>query len=53
MIYPKETDEDALSFLIEARKNKPSDIKVLKPVIVLDKDGNYTREVREIFNFKK
>lgn len=53
MIYPKETDNEALSFVIEARKNKASDIKILKPIIVLDKDGNYTEEIRKIFNFKK
>lgn len=53
MIYPKETDSEALSFVIEARKNKASDIKVIKPIVVLDKDGNYTEEVRKIFNFKK
>lgn len=52
MIYPKESDEEALSFLIEAKKNKPSDIKVLKPIVVLDENGNYTNKVREIFNFK-
>ena len=53
MIYPKETDSEALSFLVEARKNKASDIKVLKPHIVLDCNGEYTDEVRKIFNFKK
>lgn len=53
MIYPKETDSEALSFLVEARKNKASDIKVLKPHVVLDCNGEYTDEVRKIFNFKK
>ncbi len=52
-IYPKENSEEALSFLLEARKNKPSDIVALKPIYVLDDKGNYTERVRKIFNFKK
>jgi len=52
-IYSKEGNSEALSFLIEAKKNRPSDVVVLKPVVVLNRDGNYTDEVREIFNFKK
>ena len=53
MIYPKENDEYALSFVIEARKNKASDIKVLKPFVVLDENGLYKDEIKDIFNFKK
>lgn len=52
-IYPKETSEEALSFLLEARKNKPSDIVTLRPIYVQNKEGNYTEEIRKIFNFKK
>ena len=52
-IYPKESSEEALSFLLEARKNKPSDIVTLRPIYVLDNNGNYTEEIRKIFNFKK
>ena len=52
-IYSKESSEEALSFLLEARKNKPSDIVTLKPIYVLDDNGDYTDEVRKIFNFKK
>ena len=51
MIYPK-TDGDAMMFLVEARKNKPSDLKIIKPLYVYDGD-KYTKEVLEIFNFKK
>ena len=51
MIYPK-TDGDAMMFLVEARKNKPSDLKIIKPLYVYDGD-NYTSEVLEIFNFRK
>ena len=52
-IYPKENSEDALSFLLEARKNKPSDPVVLQPIYVQDSTGDYTDEIRKIFNFKK
>ena len=51
MIYPK-VDTDAMMFLVEARKNKPSDLKIIEPLYVYDND-KYTKEVLEIFNFKK
>ena len=51
MIYPK-VDNDAMMFLVEARKNKPSDLKIIEPLYVYDND-KYTKEVLEIFNFKK
>lgn len=51
LIYPK-YQGDAMMFLVEARKNKKSDIKFLEPIYVYDKDG-YTNQVMEIFNFKK
>lgn len=51
MIYPK-VDGDAMMFLIEARKNKPSDLKIIKPLYVYEND-KYTEEVLKIFNFKK
>lgn len=51
MIHPK-TNGEAMMFLLEARKNKASDIKVLKPIYVYN-DNKYTEEVLEIFNFKK
>lgn len=51
MIHPK-VDGEAMMFLVEARKNKPSDLKVIKPLYVYEKD-KYTKEVLEIFNFKK
>lgn len=51
MIYPK-VDSDAMMFLVEARKNKPSDLKIIEPLYVYDND-KYTKEVLEIFNFKK
>ena len=51
MIHPK-VDGDAMMFLVEARKNKPSDLKIIKPLYVYNND-KYTDEVLEIFNFKK
>lgn len=51
-IYPK-VNKDAYMFLIEARKNKKTDIKIINPIIVSDEMGNYTEEVLKIFNFKK
>ena len=51
MIHPK-VDGEAMMFLVEARKNKPSDLKVIKPLYVYEND-KYTKEVLEIFNFKK
>lgn len=51
LIYPKTTKE-AMMFLVEARKNKASDIKFLEPIYVYD--GNqYTEQVLKIFNFSK
>ena len=51
MIHPKQ-DGEAMMFLLEARKNKPSDLKIIKPLYVYNND-KYTDEVLEIFNFKK
>lgn len=51
-VYSKENDENALLILIHARKNKPSDVKIVKPLYVYDKSGSYTEEVKNIFNFK-
>ena len=51
MIYPK-VGGDAMMFLVESRKNKPSDLKVISPLYVYNGD-KYTEEVLKIFNFKK
>ena len=51
MIHPK-IDGEAMMFLVEARKNKTSDLKIIKPLYVYNND-KYTEEVLEIFNFKK
>lgn len=51
-IYSKENEENALLVLIHARKNKASDVKIVKPLYVYDSNGEYTKEVKNIFNFK-
>ena len=51
-VHSKEDEEEALLVLICARKNKKSVVKVVKPLFVYDKNGNYTQEVKNIFNFK-
>jgi tRNA1Val (adenine37-N6)-methyltransferase len=51
-VYPKTESKTALLFLLEARNNRPADVRVEPPLYVYE--GNeYTEEVRTIFNFKK
>lgn len=47
-IYSKSGSNSKL-FMIEGVKNTGMGIKVLKPLIVHEKDGKYTKEVKEIF----
>ena len=47
-IFPKRNSESNL-FLIEARKNTNSGVKVLSPLIVHDDNSNYTKEVLKMF----
>ena len=47
-IYPK-YGEDCNLILVEGAKNGKSGIKILKPLIVHDKEGNYTEEVKRLF----
>lgn len=51
LIYPIE-NKNAYMFIIESRKNKKTDLKIVKP-LVIHNNGKYTDEVLEIFNFKK
>lgn len=51
IIYPK-VGKEAMMFLMESRKNKKTDLKIINPLYVYD-DNKYTKEVLEIFNFKK
>lgn len=48
LIYPKENTESNM-VLIEGRKNGNPGLKVLKPLIVHNKNGDYTSEILEKF----
>lgn len=52
-IYTKKSSEDALLVLIKAKKNGKQSLKVLQPLYCYDEKGEYTEEVKRIFNFKK
>lgn len=47
-IYPKENGESNI-MLIEGSKNGNEGLKILPPLYVHDKDGNYTDEVKKMF----
>ena len=52
-IYPKTTSDEANLILIEAKKNgKRNQLKILKPLYVLDNNNESTNEMKEIYNFK-
>lgn len=51
-VYPKKESKEALFVLIEARKNKNPGIKILKPLYIYNSKNEYTKEVKNIFNFK-
>ena len=48
LVYPK-ADKAANMVLIEGVKNGRSGLKVEKPLIVHDKDGNYVSEIKKMF----
>lgn len=52
-VYPKKSSKEALIMLVEAKKNRPADVKVIRPLFILDDNEEYTPEVLKIFNFKK
>ena len=52
-VYPKVDACEALLVLIEAKKNSNSGLKVLPPLYIYDKDGEYTQELKETFKLKK
>ena len=47
-IYPKENEESNM-IIIEAHKNGKEGLKVLPPIIVHDSNGNYKKEIEEMF----
>ncbi len=52
-IYTKVSSDNALLILIEAKKNRNAGLKVLKPIYCYNDTGEYTDEVKKIFNFNK
>lgn len=50
-VYSKTTSKDALTVLIEAKKNRNSGLKVIEPLYVYHENGEYTQEIKKIFNF--
>ncbi len=49
-VYTK-ISKDSMMVLIDARANgKTGDLKIEKPLVVYDEDGNYTKDVLEIFH---
>ncbi len=52
-VFTKPDSKDSLFVLIEARKNKNCGLKVLQPLYIYDESNYYSKEVLEIFNFKK
>lgn len=51
-IYPKISNEPSL-FLIEATKNGKSGLRILKPLIIHNKNGSYKKNIIKIFGGKK
>ena len=49
LVYPKECEEANL-VLIKAVKNGKAFLKVDKPLYVYDCHGEYTSEIKEIYN---
>jgi tRNA1(Val) A37 N6-methylase TrmN6 len=47
-IYSKE-DSESNMIIIEASKNGKEGMKIMPPIIVHDKDGNYNKEIEKIF----
>jgi tRNA1(Val) A37 N6-methylase TrmN6 len=48
LVYPKINQESNI-VLIEGTKNGNSGLKILPPLYVHDKDGNYLEEIKKMF----
>lgn len=48
LVYPK-NDKDANMLLIEGVKNGKKGLKILSPLVVHDSNGNYVKQVKEMF----
>ena len=52
LIYPGEKKESNM-VLIEGRKNGNTGLKILPPLIVHDTNGEYKKEIKDIFHRKE
>lgn len=53
-VYPKKTSTESMMILIEGKKSKnKGGLKVLPPLYIYNKNGKYTKEVLNIFNYQE
>ncbi len=53
-VYPKKTSSESMMILIEGQKSKNTGgLKVLPPMYIYNKNGKYTKEVLNIFNYQE
>lgn len=53
-VYPKKTSSESMMILIEGKKSKnQGGLKVLQPLYIYNKNGKYTKEVLNIFNYQE
>lgn len=53
-VYPKKTSTESMMILIEGKKSKNrGGLKVLPPHYIYNKNGKYTKEVLNIFNYQE
>ena len=54
LVYPKKDSKESLLVLIEGKKTpRKGGLKILPPLYVHKANGDYSKEVLDIFNFKK
>lgn len=51
-VYIKVVSPSALVFLAEAKANRPDDVVIESPLYIYTERGEYTEEVKKIFNYK-
>ncbi|HEY8444978.1 MAG TPA: SAM-dependent methyltransferase, partial [Bacilli bacterium] len=52
-VYPKITSNEAMSVLIDAKKNRNPGLKVKEPLYIYQENDEYTDTIKKIFNFNK
>ncbi len=53
-VYQDQSNTEAIAILIEGKKSKhEGGLNVLSPLYIKDSNNNYTKEILEIFNYKK